>query len=61
MSCVVGPGERIARMELAILLGTAVHQFKLQSSDETEELRPAAKLLLSPDERIKATITFIPR
>jgi hypothetical protein len=56
-----GPGERIARMELAVMLGTTLHQFRIELSDPAVELRSAAKLLLSPADDIPATIRFIPR
>lgn len=57
----LGPGERLARMELAVLLGTVLSQFQIVSSDINEELKSSVKLLLSPSDEIKATVQFIPR
>ena len=57
----IGPGERIARMELAVLLGTVLHNFRVQSSDTSVVLRPLAKLLLSPDPDVNVSVTFVPR
>ena len=56
-----GPGERIARMELAVLLGTILHQFRVESSDTSQPIRPLAKLLLSPDPSMNLSVKFIPR
>lgn len=57
----LGPGERIARMELAVLLGTTLHQFRIELSDANVPLKSSAKLLLSPSDDITATVRFIPR
>ena len=55
------PGERFARMELAVLLGTLVHQFKIVSSDASIPLRVDAKLLLAPRNDPNLKVKFIPR
>lgn len=58
---IVGPGERLAKMELAVMLGSTLHQFRIELSDPNVQLKAAAKLLLSPSDEIPATIRFIPR
>jgi hypothetical protein len=48
-------------MELAIMLGATLHQFRVELSDVTVPLTAAAKLLLSPSDDIPVTLKFIPR
>ena len=55
------PGERFARMELAVLLGTLVHQFKIVSKDTSIPLKVNAKLLFSPKEDPNLKVKFVPR
>ena len=55
------PGERLARMELAVLLGTIVHQFKIETTFPSDRLKATAHILLSPHEHLKSALRFIRR
>jgi hypothetical protein len=43
------------------MLGTVLHNFRVESSDTTKVIKPLAKLLLSPDPDIDLTVKFVPR
>eukprot|EP00300_Choanocystis_sp_HF-7_P029008 c3524_g1_i1.p1 GENE.c3524_g1_i1~~c3524_g1_i1.p1 ORF type:complete len:531 (+),score=128.31 c3524_g1_i1:40-1632(+) len=54
------PGERFAKMELAVMLGTLLHRFKIELNGQATP--PAqAKLLLSPRDDTSARLRFVPR
>jgi hypothetical protein len=48
-------------MELALMLATTLHNYRIESSNPDLVLKPVMNLLLSPDVGDKATLRFIPR
>ena len=55
------PGERLARMELAVMTCALVHRFRIELEDPSVEIKEVNKLLMCPSPDSKAKVRFVPR